>query len=342
MWDYLKSSDRPIVIYGMGNGADKIIDTLALYGVAPVGVFASDDFVRGQSFRGYKVQKYSDLKQKYPNMIVLVAFGTFRDEVLNNIKRIAAETEVLAPDVPVYGGGLFTKEYAKKKRKELEKVYNLLCDDFSKKVFENTVMYRITGKIDYLFEIETTPDEAYENILKLNGDEIYCDLGAYNGDTVTEFLNVTGGSYNKIYAFEPDRKNFKKLKKAYGEKDNIYLYNCASADKTGEIGFLTNGGRHSVASDNGEKIKAIALDDALDGKKATYIKFDVEGMEQSAILGAEETILKYKPKMLVSAYHKTDDYFTLPLLVNSIRDDYKIYMRHYKYIPAWDTQFYFV
>lgn len=341
MWDYLKLTDRPVVIYGMGNGADKIIDTLALYGITPAGVFASDDFVRGQSFRGYKVQKYSDLKQKYPDMIVLVAFGTFRDEVLSNIKRIAAETETLAPDVPVYGGGLFTKEYAKEKRKDLEKVYNLLCDDFSKKVFENTVMYRITGKIDYLFEIETTPNEAYENILMLNGDEIYCDLGAYNGDTVTEFLNVTG-SYNKIYAFEPDRKNFNKLQKAYGEKENIYLYNCASADKTGEIGFLTNGGRHSVVSDNGEKIKAISLDDALKGEKATYIKFDVEGMEQSAITGAKETILKYKPKMLVSAYHKTDDYFTLPLLVNSIRNDYKIYMRHYKYIPAWDTQFYFV
>lgn len=341
MWDYLKGSDRPIVIYGMGNGADKIIDTLALYGVTPVGVFASDDFVRGQSFRGFTVQKYSDLKEQYPDMIVLLSFGTQRDEVLANVKRIAAETEVLAPDVPVYGGGLFTRGYAREHRAELEQVYNMLADDFSKKVFENAIMYRITGKIDYLFETETCALEAYENILKLGKTEVYCDLGAYNGDTITEFLDVTGG-YQKIYAFEPDRKNFKKLDKLYGKKENIFLFNCASADKSGEIGFLTNGGRHSVVSDKGDKIPSMSLDDALEGLRATYIKFDVEGMEESAILGAKQTILKYKPKMLVSAYHKTDDYFRLPLMINEIRDDYKIYMRHYKYLPAWDTQFYFV
>ena len=65
MWNYLKNSNRPIVIYGMGNGADKIIDTLSLYGLSPVGVFASDDFVRGQVFRGFTVKKYSDLKEKF-------------------------------------------------------------------------------------------------------------------------------------------------------------------------------------------------------------------------------------------------------------------------------------
>ena len=95
-------------------------------------------------------------------------------------------------------------------------------------------------------------------------------------------------------------------------------------------------------SDKGDKIQSASLDDVLNGERATYIKFDVEGMEESAILGAKETIKKYKPKMLVSAYHKTDDYFRLPLLVNEIRSDYKVYMRHYKYLPAWDTQFYFV
>ena len=323
MWNYLKSCNKPIAIYGMGNGADKIIDTLALYGVTPAGVFASDDFVRGQTFRGFEVKKYSVLKQEFPDMIVLVSFGTFRDDVLENIKSIAKETRVLAPDVPVYGGGLFTRDYAKEHKSELEEVYNMLCDELSKKVFYNTVMYRITGEINYLFEIETSPLEAYSNILKLNDNEVYCDLGAYNGDTVDEFLLVVSG-YNKIYAFEPDKKNFKKLYKKYGNSNNIFLFNSALSDKTGELGFLTNG------------------DDALKGQKATYIKFDVEGMEKKAILGAKETITLNKPKMLVSAYHKTDDYFVLPKLIKQIRPDYKVYMRHYKYIPAWDTQFYFV
>lgn len=341
MWNYLKNAKKPIAIYGMGNGADKIIDTLSDYGIKPVGVFASDDFVRGQNFRSFTVKRYDELKAEYPQMTVLIAFGTFRDEVLENIKKIAAESEVLAPDVPVYGGGLFTKEYVNEHKESLEKVYNMLADEQSKKVFENCVNYRLSGKIDYLFDCETDQKEAYENILKLNNEEIYCDLGAYNGDTIDEFLSFCGG-YKKIFALEPDKKNFKKLKAKYENKENVFLFNSAANDFSGEIGFLTNGGRHSVASDKGEKIRALSLDDVLKGEKATFIKYDVEGMEEKAILGARRTIENHKPKMLVSAYHRTEDYFELPLLINSIRDDYKIYMRHYKYIPAWDTQFYFV
>ena len=210
MWNYLKEQNRPIVIYGMGNGADKIIDTLADFDVTVSGVFASDDFVRGQTFRGFKVQKYSDLKQQFPNMIALVSFGTQRDEVLDNIKRIAQETEVLAPDVPVYGGGLFTLDYAKEHKSELQKVYNLLADEQSKKVFENTTLYKLSGDIRYLFDCESEPREAYEAILKLTDTETYCDLGAYRGDTVAEFLHYTKG-YNKIVAVEPDKKTYIKL-----------------------------------------------------------------------------------------------------------------------------------
>ena len=46
--------------------------------------------------------------------------------------------------------------------------------------------------------------------------------------------------------------------------------------------------------------------------------------------------------MLISAYHKRDDYFAIPLKVYEINPEYKIYMRHYPYVPAWDTSFYFV
>ena len=68
----------------------------------------------------------------------------------------------------------------------------------------------------------------------------------------------------------------------------------------------------------------------------------MEGLEKEAITGAKETIKRCKPKMLVSCYHRSEDIFTLPLLVKSIRDDYRVYIRHNPYIPAWDTQFYFI
>ena len=61
VWDFLKNDNKPIMIYGMGNGAEKIISTLDTYGVKVSEIFASDEFVRGHSFLGYKVLKYSDM-----------------------------------------------------------------------------------------------------------------------------------------------------------------------------------------------------------------------------------------------------------------------------------------
>ena len=59
-------------------------------------------------------------------------------------------------------------------------------------------------------------------------------------------------------------------------------------------------------------------------------------------MGGENTIKRDKPKMLISAYHKSDDYFVIPLKIHEFNPEYKIYMRHYPYVPAWDTSFYFV
>ena len=49
-WDIIKSTDRPIVVYGMGNGADKLFDRLASMGVTPTDIFASDGFVSGINY----------------------------------------------------------------------------------------------------------------------------------------------------------------------------------------------------------------------------------------------------------------------------------------------------
>ena len=61
VWTRLQAETRPVVLYGMGDGADKILDRFAQLGIAAAGVFASDEFVRGHSFRGFRVQKLSEV-----------------------------------------------------------------------------------------------------------------------------------------------------------------------------------------------------------------------------------------------------------------------------------------
>ena len=50
VWQILQLTDKPVVLYGMGNGADQIIDLCDRMQIKVAGIFASDEFVRGQFF----------------------------------------------------------------------------------------------------------------------------------------------------------------------------------------------------------------------------------------------------------------------------------------------------
>ena len=202
----------------------------------------------------------------------------------------------------------------------------------------NIIYYKLSGKINYLLECEVSQDEPYTSFLKLNNDS-FLDLGAYNGDTALDFAKRCK-NYNSITAVEPDKKTFKKLLLNTEHLENFTPINACISDKCEMVNFKMLGGRNSVLGDGKDEIEALTVDSL--NFNPTYIKMDVEGQEVAAINGAKQTILNHKPKMLISAYHRTDDLITIPKAVFDIRDDYKIYIRHFSYLPAWDTNFYFI
>ena len=339
LWNYLKTTQKPIVLYGMGNGADKIISVLNSYGIRVSGVFASDGFVREKVFHGFKVTDYKTAKDNFGDMVVLVCFGSSLPDVISNIRRIAAEQELYAPDVPVYGDILFNEEYVIKNKEQLRWAYNQLADETSKSVFENAVMYKLTGKIDYLFDCETQPKEIYENILHLSDDETYFDLGAYRGDTVEEFLSVVS-DYNKIIAVEPDLKTYNKLCIATKNIKDITDINACVSDIDGEIEFEMNGSRGSTIGKGNDVINSVTVDSLLKIAVPSYIKMDIEGAELAAINGGKNTIIKHKPKLQIAAYHRSEDLLLIPQEVLKLRPDYKIYLRHFPSLPCWDMSYY--
>ncbi len=340
IWTYLKSCKSDIVLYGTGNGADKILDELEKNNIAVSGVFASDGFVRERFFRGMRVISFSEAKEKFPDMTVLMCFGSSRPEVLENIKRISAECELLAPDVPVYGENVFNISFYEKHIEKLNRVREMLADELSVKTFDNHIKYKLTGKIRYLYDCETDKKEE-SNLISLPENAVFVDLGAYNGDTVKEFT-AKCPSYSQIFAVEPDKRSFKKLNENTAELENISCIRAVIGDKNEATFFDSKKGRGSHEASQGEMIPCMTVDTILDGKRADFIKMDVEGNELKAISGAEYTIKTHKPKMLVSCYHRSEDLFTLPLKIWELNPDYRVYMRHLPYIPAWDTAFYFV
>lgn len=338
VWDVLKEDNKPVALYGMGLGAEKIMDTLSLYGITPDDIFASDEFVRGHSFRGYKVLKYSEVCEKYEDFNVVLCFATNRGEVLNRIIDINKKHTVFAPDVPVAGGGLFSREFIEEYEDKFDLVYSRLADDESKRVYLDILNFKVSGKIDYLLNSFVDKSEVYSEILKLNAFENIIDLGAYDGDTIREFLAATGGEYDYITALEPDEKNFKKLLKNTEEMFNISCLNMGAWDKKDTLIFSKKAGRNSKLSGEGVGVQVIDVD-SLE-LRPTFIKMDIEGAELKALCGMEKTVKEYRPKLYVCAYHRNEDLFALPLKIWELNKDYKIYFRHSKYIPAWESNFY--
>ncbi len=304
---------------------------------------ASDDFVRGHSFLGYEVKKLSDIEKMYEDFIILLCFGSALPEVMRNIDRIAETYELYAPDVPVIGDGVFDKQFVRDNMEKLEWTRNCLEDEQSQFVFDKIAQYRITGDIRCLNECSTPKDEALR-LLKTGSNETYVDLGAYTGDTVVEFLKLCNMKFNRIYAVEPDRHNYEKMRR------NIYMfsgekfrcYNAVAWSSETELDFFHRSGRNSSVRGKGRMIKmpAKTVDSILEGKEATLIKYDVEGCEKEALLGCTKTIAKYKPKLIVSVYHRNEDIIELPALIKQLNPKYRIYMRHHPYYPAWDTNLY--
>lgn len=341
VWDFLKNDGKPIMVYGMGNGAEKIISTLSEYGLKVSEIFASDEFVRGHSFLGYKVLKYSEVCEKYDDFNVVLAFATHLENVIENIKKINSRHRVFAPDVPVAGGGLFTKEYVKEHDEDFDFVYNRLADEKSRKVYVDILNFKVSGKVEYLLNSFCDKDEVYSDILKLNNSETIVDLGAYDGDTIREFTAFTNGKYDKIIALEPDEKSYKKLLKNTKDMANIQTYNMGAWDKKDTLIFSKEQSRNSHLSAEGVPVKVTDIDSLIDCP-VTMIKMDIEGSESKALDGAKKTIKKYLPKLYVCAYHRNEDLFTLGKKILALDENYKLYFRHSIYIPAWESNFYAV
>ena len=338
----LCAADKPVLVYGTGSGCEKLFCVFERYGISVQGIFASDDFKRDRFFNGFKVLSLNEAEERFGDFVAVLAFGTSLPEVMENIDRISHRHTLLAPELSVADNSFFQKSEFLDDFENVRRAYSLLADDKSREVFEGLCKFKITGELKYLREIFSSPSEVFENIIKPTAEEIYCDLGAYNGDTVRELLSYTGVKYSRIYCFEPDMRNFRKLVKSLDSLDDIEFENSAAWGSDTQLYFSNSSGRQSAVSDKGRLTSARSLDSFLSGREVTYIKYDVEGADRQAILGSRATINKYRPKICTAVYHRPYDFYKLPLLLDDICKGYSYYLRQYRYYPAWESDLFLV
>lgn len=340
----------PVVLYGMGDGAAKILHLFKNRGITCSGIFASDNFVRGQSFMGFKVETLSQIQNRLGDFTVVVAFASALPEVIDRVKDLSLKRRVFIPEINVAGDPLelFDRRYLTENIKALEELRGGLYDESSVAFFDKLTEYKYTADPCYLWDLDS------KNVIDmLNGRNIitYCDLGAYDGDTV-ELVRSRHPELENVIAFEPSVRSYSKLEarmKMMGLKSFLAL-NCAAGSHD-ELTEISDGGRgasvennHTVAGIKPKKLKKISqktLDSATNNGAVhvDLIKYDVEGFEAEALKGSENTISCCRPDIVMSVYHRRDDLLDLYSQLKKRCPGGRFFLsKSKKSFPAWDVR----
>jgi len=170
-------------------------------------------------------------------------------------------------------------------------------------------------------ELELHKDEALSNAIRRDNDffefevldfirdffpvqRVVIDIGANIGNHAVYFANFLK-FYEYIICFEPVPENYAILVKNLEGYKGIYMYNCALSDKTQMLKMSVNRGNmgaSAVQSDGELLVQAFSLD-RLYYKNVTLIKIDVEEYEPQVLDGAQDTIAKWKPLIIIEDWH---------------------------------------
>ena len=339
VWQLLKREVRPIMVYGMGNGADKLFARFEALGIGVREVFASDGFVRGHSYRGFKVKSFSEIKAEYPDFVIVLSFASNRPEVIEMLSQIDMDYDMYVPDMPIAGEEYFDSAFYNANYSRIKRVYDSLSDEESQSIYASVIRYRLEGKIKYLLDCYTERADMYSLISSV-GVRRMIDAGAYNGDTAREAVEFLG-DLEHIYAVEPDPKTFKRLERyAASAEIPVTAVNAAVYNECTRGSFASSANRNSTISatpsyKHGESEINLITIDSLGVSDADYIKYDVEGAEYEALQGSVETV-KSLPALLISLYHRSKDIFFLPEYVLDNHPEYDLFLRRLLAIPAWE------
>ena len=347
-FDYINQRDKKLVelfisshetkkyILGINKLGKSVLKHLEVDGII-------DDFTRVQSSRKKTVLKIQDVPKD--SIILTVATGSPL-EVKMKLDKLGythfnylafirySKLDLVHPPFIMD----FKDDFLKNESKYQE-TYDLLEDKKSKEIFTKILNFKMTFDLDFMEGFTNNHKEQYfdkEIIPKIKNIN-FVDGGAYVGDTLPQIIN-NFSDYNKIYCIEPNDLHLKIARRDFPNQRDIEFINCGLG-KEKITSTISQDEQNNCSHDyHAQNINTI---DNLINEKIDFIKLDIEGAEQDAIKGSQYSIEKYHPILAICIYHKAQDWYKIPKMVLGIRNDYKIYLRHYME-GIFETVMYFI
>ncbi|HZS70340.1 MAG TPA: FkbM family methyltransferase [Candidatus Acidoferrum sp.] len=304
-----------------------------------------DDFAVGPSIEGVPRLRGDEFAAKARGAVAVCA--AFSQQGLEYFERLArtagAELVHYMPAVDAidnYPRDHILGQLARETATNIDRLLSslsLFADSSSIHTLLSILSARLTYERTWLEAVNIGQRTMYFGVdcMRFGTEESLVDCGAFDGDTIESFRTATADHFKEITAFEPDPYNFEILHRRYASDPRIRLHSLAVSSQIGRLSFLAGLGSFSggighdyLSRQPRVTVNAAPLDSVLN-TRPTVIKFDIEGAESEALLGARETIAAHRPKLAIAAYHRPMHIAELPCLIASFTSGYRFSLRHH-------------
>jgi FkbM family methyltransferase len=145
---------------------------------------------------------------------------------------------------------------------------------------------------------------------------IALDIGANHGMHTRKIAE----KFTKVYAFEPHPQNIEVLKQQTAKHPNIEIVPAAITPTSGPVKLYNcpNPGGHTISEgvmghriwghtpDSYHEVQGMTLDEFCKDKQISFMKVDIEGAENTAFLGAIETLKNNKMDIVIEVHRFVD------------------------------------
>jgi FkbM family methyltransferase len=334
---------RAIVLFGAGNLGRRTLAKLREQGIEPLAFLDNNSARWGTAIDGVEVLSPSEGANRYGTSAVFVitvwgALGVDRMKTrVEQLRKLGClrvcsfatlywkYSDTLLPHYAVDLPHLVYQE-----ADQVRQGLRVWADNASKREYLAQLRWRLTMDFDCLPEPVGHAIYFPKDICALRQDEVFVDCGAYDGDTIRLFLEQSQSMFQRLIAFEPDAANFEILKKSVAVletnvRNRIHLRHAATSNENGRVLIAEGNGAASSIGRGDSEVDAVALDH--EGIPTTYLKMDIEGAEAASLNGAAQTIRQHSPVLAISAYHRQNDIWNIPLLIQSINPNYSFFLR---------------
>ena len=168
------------------------------------------------------------------------------------------------------------------------------------------------------------------------GDHII-DAGGCFGDTALGFARVASKK-GHVYTFDPLQKHCAIMRESFAmnptlaPRISIFELGLSDENHEGSPSPATEGVINPGANIFGSGVATRTIDSLVAEcalPRIDFIKMDIEGSELAALVGAEAALRRWRPKLAISLYHRPEDFFTIPLWLDSLGIGYRFFLDHY-------------